>query len=120
MKYMLLIYVNPATLQSFSEEEMNEIFRAHEEFQKVITESGEMVNTKALADVSSTATVRVRDGATVVTDGPYLEAKEHFAGYYLVDCERRERAIELAAMIPDAKFSAMEVRAVLDESGMEM
>jgi hypothetical protein len=49
----------------------------------------------------------------VVTDGPYLEAKEFLAGYYLVDCESRERAIELAAMIPDAAFNAMEVRPVM-------
>jgi len=55
-----------------------------------------------------------------VTDGPFLEAKEFFAGYYVVDCESRERAIELAAMIPDAKFAAMEVRPIMTLDGPEM
>jgi hypothetical protein len=120
VKYMLLIYVNPATLEALSEEERDAIFRDHDEFQKLTTESGELLGTKALADPPNTATVRVRDGVPVVTDGPYLEAKEHFAGYYLVDCESRQRAIELAALLPDAKYSAMEVRAVMHETGMEM
>jgi hypothetical protein len=48
-----------------------------------------------------------------VTDGPYLEAKEYVAGYYLLDCESKERAIELAAQIPDAKYTAIEVRPLM-------
>jgi hypothetical protein len=64
--------------------------------------------------------VRVRDGATHVTDGPFVEAKEFLAGYYIVDCETVERANELAARIPDARFTAVEVRPVMESSGMEM
>lgn len=113
MKYLLLIHTNPQTWESLSEDEHNEVFAGHERFIKMITESGEMVRTDALGDPSQSATVRVRDGVPVVTDGPYVEAKEYLAGYYLVDCESRERAIELAAMIPDAAFNAMEVRPVM-------
>jgi hypothetical protein len=84
-----------------------------------ITKSGELIITQALADPSQSAVVRVRGGQPVVTDGPYLEAKEHLGGYYLIDCESRERAIELAAQIPDAKVDGMgiEVRPVMFSNG---
>jgi hypothetical protein len=55
-----------------------------------------------------------------VTDGPYVEAKEFLAGYYVVDCDRVERANELAARIPDARFTAIEVRPIMDVGGEEM
>jgi hypothetical protein len=113
VKYLLMIYMNPTIFESLSEEDRNEVFRGHDEFIKAITESGEMVGTEALADPSNSAAVRVRDGVPAVTDGPYLEAKEYVAGYYLVDCESRERAIELAAQIPDAKYTAIEVRPLM-------
>jgi hypothetical protein len=114
---MLLIYLNPATWESLTEEQREGIFRGHDEFQKVIRESGEMVGTEALSDPSNSAVVRVRDGVPVVTDGPYLETKEFFCGYYLVDCETKERAVELAALIPDAQYTAMEVRPLMSLGG---
>jgi hypothetical protein len=55
-----------------------------------------------------------------VTDGPYLEVKEHLAGFYVVDCETVERVNELAAMVPDARFAAVEVRPVMEDAGLEM
>ncbi len=120
MKYLLMIYMNDANWEGLSEAERNDVFRGHDEFITAITSSGEMISTEALANPTTSATVRVRDGDTVVTDGPYLETKEYLAGYYLVDCESRERAIELAAMIPDARFNAMEVRPIMDAAGLEM
>ena len=62
----------------------------------------------------------MRDGAPVVTDGPFLEAKEHLAGYYEVDCESIERAVELAAMMPEARYQGVEVRPVMGPAGDEM
>ncbi|MCT9932122.1 YciI family protein [Planotetraspora sp. A-T 1434] len=120
MKYLLLIYMNPAVWESLSEEERNEVFRGHDEFQKVIRDSGEMIGTQALADPSESATVRVRDGVPAVTDGPYIEAKEYLAGYYLVECGSKERAIELAGLVPDARFTAMEVRPIVFSAGAEI
>jgi hypothetical protein len=64
--------------------------------------------------------VAARDGVPAVTDGPYAEAKEFLAGFYVVDCESAERAGELAALIPDARLTAIEVRPVMVESGLEM
>ena len=55
-----------------------------------------------------------------MTDGPYVEAKEFLAGYYVVDCDSVERANELAALIPDTRYTAIEVRPVMDAGGEEM
>jgi hypothetical protein len=119
MKFLLIMNVNPAVLDALTEEERNEIGEAHGAFIEEIKKSGEMITTQALADPSQTAVVRVRDGQTVVTDGPFLEAKEYLGGFYLVDCESKERAIELAAMIPDTKIEGLgvEVRQVMFSDG---
>lgn len=120
MKYLLMIYMNPATWESLSQKERAEVFRGHDELAKILTESGEMISGEALADPESTATVRIRAGTQAVTNGPYQPAREYLAGYYLVDCESRERAIELASLIPDARYTAVEVRALLSPGGVEM
>lgn len=120
MKYLLMIYFNPATWDTLSEDEHQAVFDGHNQFMKDIRESGEFVGTEALANPAQAATVRVRDGVPAVTDGPFVEAKEFLAGYYVVDCESRDRAIELAAMIPDAKFSAMEVRPVMSQDSTDV
>ncbi|HMJ75534.1 MAG TPA: YciI family protein, partial [Iamia sp.] len=73
----------------------------------------------ALADPSLTKTVRVREGVLATTDGPYIEAKEQFAGTLLVDVESEERALEIAAEMPSAKFTQIEVRPILHEAPTE-
>jgi hypothetical protein len=113
MKYMLLIYNNPATYEAWSEAERNQLFGEVDTIMKELKESGEMVGGEALADVTNTKTVRVRDGVPVTTDGPFVEAKEQFAGYLIVDCESIERAVEIAARWPDARHFAMEVRPMM-------
>ncbi len=120
MKYLLTIHVNPAALDALSEDERNAVYAAHDDFMATTKASGELVDFAALADPASTRTVRVRDGVPAVTDGPYIEAKEFLAGYYIVDCETIERAEELAAMIPDAKFSGIEVRPVMEAGGEDV
>ena len=116
MKYLLMIYMNDATWESLSEAERNEVFSGHDEFIKAITESGEMVGTEALANPSNSATVRVRDGVTVVTDGPYLETKEYLASWYLLEVENEQRALEIAAEIPAASLGQVEVWPILHEA----
>jgi hypothetical protein len=105
---------------SLTEEEQAEVGNGHGAFIETITKSGEMITTQALADPSQSTVVRVRAGQTVVTDGPYLEAKEHLGGFYLIDCESKDRANELAAMIPDAKIEGLgiEVRPVMYADGL--
>jgi hypothetical protein len=119
MKFLLIMHLNPDVWDGLTEEERSEIGDGHGAFIDAITKSGEMITTQALADPSQSAVVRVRGGQPVVTDGPYLEAKEYLGGFYLIDCENRERALELAAMIPDAKVEGMgiEVRPVMFSAG---
>jgi len=119
MKFLLIMHINPAIMEELTEAERQEIMDGHGEFMNTIRESGEMIGTEALADPSQSSVARVRDGVPVVTDGPYLEAKEFLGGYYLVECESRDRALELAAMIPDAKVDGMgiEVRQVIFSGG---
>jgi hypothetical protein len=119
MKYMLLIYNNPATYESWSESARAELFGEVDAIMKELTESGELVGGEALADASTATTVRVRDGVTAATDGPFAEAKEQLAGYLTVDCESQQRAVEIAARWPDARHFAMEVRPVMNTGGTE-
>jgi hypothetical protein len=120
MKFLLIMHQNPAVWNALTDDERNEVGKGHGAFIDTITKSGEMITTQALADPSESNVVRVRAGRPVVTDGPYLEAKEHLGGFYLIDCENKERALELAAMIPDAKVDGMaiEVRQIMFSAGL--
>ena len=122
MKYLLIMHNNPEFIRSLPAETMDAIGKGHGEFIETVRASGELIVTQALADPSTSRVVRVADGQRVVTDGPYLEAKEYLGGYYLVDVENEERALELAAMIPDAGIEglAIEVRAVMFSAGADV
>ncbi|MYS85631.1 YciI family protein [Embleya scabrispora] len=120
MKFMLLIHNRPGFVEELSEAERTELFGEVDALMAELTASGELLGGEALADPAQTRTVRVRDGVPAVTDGPFVEAKEHFAGYLLVECESTERAVEIAARWPDARYWAMEVRPVMTDAGTEM
>ncbi len=115
MKYMLLIYNNPSTYEAWSEEERAALFGEVDVLMAELTESGELVGGEALMDAALARTERERDGVPAVTDGPFVEAKEQFAGYLAVDCASIERAVEIAARWPDAKHFAMEVRPMVEQ-----
>lgn len=122
MKFLLIMQVNPAAMDALTEAERNSIMDGHGEFMKVTQESGEFIATQGLADPTNTITVRGTGAVPAVTDGPFLEAKEFMGGYYLVDVESAERAVELAMLIPDTRFTgfAVEVRPVMFEAGFDM
>jgi hypothetical protein len=115
MKFLLIMHNNPRIWDALTEEERNEVMSGHGAFMETVRKSGEMIGTVALADPSQSAVVKVRGGVPAVTDGPYLEAKEYLGGYYLVECDSRQRALELAALIPDAGVEGLgiEVRPVV-------
>ena len=120
MKYMLLIYDNPDTREAFFGRAGDELMGEVDALMRELAESGELVGAEALADPSNAKTVRVRQGVPAVTDGPFAEAKEHMGGYLIVDCESVERATEIAARWPNARFCAMEVRPIMADAGTEM
>jgi hypothetical protein len=120
MKYMLLIYQNPANWQELPDGERDAIMSDAGAIVEELTASGELIGGEGLADSSLAKTVRVRDGVPAVTDGPFVEAKEHLAGYCLFECETPERAIEIAVRWPDARHWAVELRPLMSASGEEM
>ncbi|MBU3060384.1 hypothetical protein KO481_02460 [Nocardia sp. NEAU-G5] len=129
MKYLLLIYSNPRNWEhpTFlhqhvpqSPEERDAQMREFAALLTEISESGELCEHAPLADPVLTKTVRVRDEVPAATDGPFLEAKEHLAGYFVVDCDSPERAVELAARFPDARYGAVEVRPIMTLSGPDL
>ena len=118
MKYVVLIYSNPATWQALPAEEANRVIKEHFIVIDELTRSGELLNQFGLADPSNTRTLRVRDGIPAVTDGPFGEAKEQLAGVFLVDCKSVERVLDFSKTL--AQHAVVEVRPLMDEAGAEM
>ena len=121
MKYVILIYSNPTSRklwESFSDAERAEGFRAYAALDEDLAASGEMIVSEALADPSTAKRVSVQEDRTITTDGPFAEAKELLAGFYLVECDSLDRAIAIAARNPGlAELGLVEVRPVLDLGG---
>jgi hypothetical protein len=119
MKFLIGLHINPAVLDALTQEEQEAIGAGHAKFMEELKASGELILTQALVDPSQAAVVRVRDNQPVVTDGPFLEAKEYLGGFYLIDVEDKARALELAARIPDAAIEGLgvEVRQVMFSDG---
>jgi hypothetical protein len=115
VKYLILIYSNPASREiweGFSDDQRAEGFRYYGALNEELAAAGELIVTEALADPSLTTRVSVRDGQVVTSDGPYAESKELLAGFYLIECESVDRAVEIAARVPEAELGLVEVRPV--------
>ena len=117
---MLLIYDNEDTRAHFSGPDGEPLMDEMRTLLRELRESGEFISTDGLADPSQTKVVRIQDGVPAITDGPLAEAKEHFGGYLIVDCETPERATEIAARFPSTRFTPLEVRPIMDTSGADM
>jgi hypothetical protein len=125
MRYVILIYSNPATEQTFDAlppAQRKAGMAAFRALNEQLTASGVMVATEALADPSLAKQVHVSDGRTVTSDGPFAEAKEHLAGFYLIDCDSIDTAIGYAAQVHEAAagLDLIEVRPVMNLNGYEM
>ncbi|HEX4359236.1 MAG TPA: YciI family protein [Pseudonocardia sp.] len=123
MKYLILIYHNPTATQlwaSMPTTERAEGMAVYTALNADLAASGELVTTSALAEVDEARRVLVRDGQTITTDGPFAEVKEHLAGFYLVDCASLDRAVEIAARIPEAVLGTIEVRGLRGLSDFEL
>lgn len=120
MKYMLMIYTNPANTEPPSEAEQEQVYAEVDAIIAELMESGEWIGGEALADASQSKTIRVRDGVAAVTDGPFLETKEQFAGYCLFEVASLERALDIAARWPDARDQGVELRPLMTDNGSEM
>jgi hypothetical protein len=113
MQYMCLIYDDEQVWQGMSEDERNTVFGEYGTFTQSIQESGNMVAGDALQPTSTATTVRIRNGETLMTDGPFAETKEQLGGYYLIDAKDADEALAIAARIPSARYGSIEVRPVM-------
>ncbi|MEO0564206.1 MAG: YciI family protein [Chloroflexota bacterium] len=114
MRYMILIYNNPAVLETMTEEEGQAEFAAYMAFNQTAGQRGALKDGIQLHKPTAATTVRIRDGKTTTFDGPFAETKEFLGGIYVLECENLDEAIELAAMIPAAAHSSVEVRPILE------
>jgi hypothetical protein len=123
MKYVILIRHNPKAREIWANtpvEQRAEGLAVYEALNEDLMASGELIVTEALADPSTAKWVSVRDGEVIASDGPFAEVKEHLAGFFLIECDSIERAVQYAARIPEAGVVEVEVRPVLDHISVDM
>jgi hypothetical protein len=115
MKYLCTIYGDESRMADATPEQMNEMLEAYGAFGR---EAGDRIlGGEGLQPTSTATTVRVRDGERMLTDGPFAETKEQLGGFYLLECNSLNEAIDWAAKIPGARFGSVEVRPVMNYEG---
>lgn len=110
MRYALLIHVDEKLYAEMSQAEQGALMAAYGSFGERYKEK--ILGGEALQAVATATTVRVRDGKTLTTDGPFAETKEQLGGFYLVRCDDLDEAVEIASQIPDAVRGSIEVRPI--------
>lgn len=113
MKYLLMIYHNEAERAKMDPAAVQNLSAEYTSYTQSIIQSGHFKAGDGLQPTTTATTVRVRDGKTLATDGPFAETREQLAGYYLVEARDLDTAIGLAARIPEAKNGSIEVRPIM-------
>jgi hypothetical protein len=113
MQYLLMIYRNEAEAGKMEAAARQKMMEEYGAFTQSIIQSGNFKAGDRLQPISTATTVRVREGKTLTTDGPFAETREQLGGYYLVEAKDLDTAIGLAARIPGAKEGSIEVRPVM-------
>jgi len=114
MKYALLIYRDEALAPAEGTDEFNAMYQDYYKFTEDISNAGVNRGGEALHNVESATSVKVRSGDRTVTDGPFAETKEQLGGFYLIEVDDLDAAIDVAAQIPDVKRGTIEVRPLVD------
>jgi hypothetical protein len=112
MQYLLMIYANEAEFAKMDPATGQKMFEEYGAFTQGIIQSGNFKAGDRLQPTSTATTVRIRDGKTLMTDGPFAETREQLAGYYLVEAKDLDAALVIAARIPGAKIGSIEVRPI--------
>ena len=116
MQYLLLIYANEAEAAKMREagaQAAGEMMNEYRTFTQSIIQKGNFKAGDALQPTSTATTVRVRNGKTMTTDGPFAETREQLGGYYLIEAKDLDEATAIAARVPSARFGSIEVRPIL-------
>jgi hypothetical protein len=115
MKYMLLVYLDE---HSLSEAEREHCYIESAELARDLHSEGKFIAAGPLHPTATATSVRVREGKRLVTDGPFAETREQLGGYYLIDAHDLDEAMKIAERIPVAKQGTIEIRPVLEISGL--
>jgi len=113
MQYLLMIYQNEAESSKMDAAARQKVTAEYGAFTQTIIQSGNFKAGDGLQPTTTATTVRVRDGKTLTTDGPFAETREQLAGYYLVEAKDLDTAVAIAARIPGAKTGSIEVRPIM-------
>ena len=113
MQYMLLIYDEEAKWDQMSETEKGKMFGEYGAFSEGIRKSGHFKSGDALQPTATATTVRVRDGKSVKTHGPFAETREQLGGFYIIEAKDLDEACAIAAKIPSARIGSIEIRPVM-------
>ncbi len=114
MNYVCLIYGDEAALQKMSKEEMDRLAADSRAFDEALQKSGQYVAMHGLMGKNTATTVRVREGKTLTTDGPYAETKEILGTVYVIEAKDLNEALQVAAKFPSARIGSIEVRPAWD------
>ncbi len=112
MQYLVLIYSDEPTAPPDSAQ-IGQVMAEYNAYSQMLRDRGAFVGGEALQPTSTATTVRVRDGQTMTTDGPFAETKEALGGYYLIEAKDLDEALELGAACPGVKYGSIEVRPIV-------
>ena len=112
MQYLLLLYADESVLERSPADELRSLRGEYDALTRELRTRGKLVASNQLTRTSSATTVRVRDGDTLVSDGPFAETKESLGGYYLIEAGSLDEAIEWASRIPGARTGSIEIRPI--------
>ena len=115
MKYMLLMYANESETQEWTQEETQAWFQTWQTLRREAKDAGVLLSNNGLSPIANATTVRVRNGQTLCTDGPFAETHEQLGGFFMVGCKDIDEAIRWAARIPHAKYGSVEIRPLWDQ-----
>jgi len=115
MKYMLLVYLEEKVL---SESERQDCYVKSAQLAQDLHSSGRYLDASPLHPIATATSIRLREGRRLVTDGPFAETREQLGGYYLINAEDLDEAISIAERIPAARFGTIEIRPVMEISGL--
>ena len=113
MQYAFLIYTNEESEPKPGSDEQKTIMDGYRKFTEEVTSNAVMITGEPLESVSTATTIRLRDGKTLMTDGPFAETKEQLGGFYILECKNIEEAIVYAAKIHSAAYGSIEIRPVM-------
>ena len=115
MKYMLLIYM---TDDAMTDAERQQCYKDSAQLCQDLNANGQFLGANPLHPTTMATSIRIREGKTLVTDGPFAETREHLGGYFMVDAPNLDEAIKIASRIPGAKKGTVEIRPVVEISGL--